>query len=79
LIALTGCRRREIESLLWQEVDKTGRCLRLDDSKTGKSLRPIGLEVIKILGAIRAHDRSCVHVLPAVRGVEGPYQGLPKA
>lgn len=35
LLALTGCRRREITELRWSEVDLQGHRLRLVDSKTG--------------------------------------------
>jgi integrase len=35
LLALTGCRRGEIEQLRWQEVDAPGSCLRLGDTKRG--------------------------------------------
>src|SRR5262249_22741749 len=42
LLALTGCRRGEIERLRWDEVDLAGGCLRLSDSKEGKSIRPLG-------------------------------------
>ena len=41
LIALTGCRRSEILNLKWSEVDFKGSCLRLGDTKTGASLRPL--------------------------------------
>jgi integrase len=41
LLALTGCRRGEIERLKWDEVDLPGRCLRFADSKAGKSIRPL--------------------------------------
>ena len=40
--ALTGCRLDEIEGLLKTEVDADGMALRLGDTKTGKSIRPIG-------------------------------------
>jgi integrase len=36
LLALTGCRRGEIETLRWSEVDVAGSCLRLATSKEGK-------------------------------------------
>lgn len=44
LIALTGCRRGEIEKLRWSEVDEVGHCLRFRDNKTDEtgSVRPIG-------------------------------------
>src|SRR3546814_3845690 len=46
-IALTGCRRGEIINLKWCDVDLDGSCLRLSDSKEGKSVRPIGLPVVE--------------------------------
>jgi integrase len=49
LIALTGCRRGEIESLRKTEVDTAGQALRLGDTKTGKSIRPIGQEAAALL------------------------------
>ena len=41
LWALTGCRRDEIAGLKWSEVDFDKGCVRLEDSKTGKSVRPL--------------------------------------
>jgi integrase len=41
LIALTGCRRSEILNLRWSEVRVEHSCLRLGDTKTGVSLRPL--------------------------------------
>jgi integrase len=35
LLALTGCRRGEVENLKWSEVDAAGHALRLEDSKQG--------------------------------------------
>jgi integrase len=49
MLALTGCRRSEIVSLRWREVDAPSSCLRLEDSKEGKAVRPIGLPVIEAL------------------------------
>jgi integrase len=48
-IALTGCRRSEIIQLKWSEVDTEASCLRLKDSKEGKSIRAIGLPVVEYL------------------------------
>jgi integrase len=53
-LALTGCRRNEIVSLKWSEVDTQASCLRLEDSKEGKSIRPVGLPVIESLQNRRA-------------------------
>lgn len=48
-IALTGCRRSEMINLKWTEVDTESSCLRLEDSKEGASIRPIGLPVVEYL------------------------------
>ncbi len=48
-IALTGCRRSEIIGLMWSEVDTDGSCLRLENSKEGVSVRPVGLPVVEYL------------------------------
>lgn len=45
-IALTGCRRGEMIELKWTEADTETSCLRLEDSKEGESIRPIGLPVV---------------------------------
>jgi integrase len=75
LLALTGCRRGEIEALKWDDVDVVGRCLRLSDSKTGKSVRPIGAAVVTELNRLK---RTSPHVFPG-RGRDGHFVGLPKA
>jgi hypothetical protein len=46
-IALTGCRRSEMIRLKWTEADTEASCLRLEDSKEGDSIRPIGLPVVE--------------------------------
>jgi integrase len=48
-IALTGCRRSEIIGLMWSEADTDGSCLRLENSKEGVSVRPVGLPVVEYL------------------------------
>lgn len=73
LLALTGCRRGEIEKLRAKEIDLPGGCLRLNDSKTGASIRPIGSPARKLL-----EGRKGNFVFPAVRGT-GHYAGLPNA
>ena len=48
-LAMTGCRRSEVVGLMWSEVDWENSCLKLEDSKTGFSIRPVGLPVIEAL------------------------------
>lgn len=81
LIALTGCRRGEVENLRWTEVDEAGHCLRLLDNKTGESgsMRPIGSVVIDVLRSIRKRGESGQFVLPSLRRQDVPYSGLAKA
>ena len=55
-IALTGCRRTEMITLQWVEVDTETSCLRLIDSKEGASIRPIGLPVVEYLENRRTAD-----------------------
>ena len=40
-LALTGWRRGEMLALRWSEVDLVTRTARLEDTKTGASLRPL--------------------------------------
>ncbi len=55
LIALTGLRREEACALRWQEIDVSSQCLRLENTKTGRSMRPIGKAALNL---IRAQPRS---------------------
>lgn len=76
LLALTGCRLGEVTKLKWSEVDLSGHALRLSDSKTGKSVRPIGSAAVRLLSEL---PREGVFVFPATRIKDAPYGSLPKA
>ncbi|HEY3287035.1 MAG TPA: tyrosine-type recombinase/integrase [Gemmatimonadaceae bacterium] len=52
LLALTGCRENEILSLRWDAIDFERGHLRLDDTKTGKSVRPLGQSAAAILASL---------------------------
>jgi integrase len=73
LWALTGCRRNEIAALKWSEVDFEQSCLRLDDTKTGKSIRPLAAPALALLAAIQ-RQKGSPFVFPATSG-NGYYQG----
>jgi len=77
LLALTGCRAGEIEGLRWTEADDAGGCFRLQDTKEGASVRPIGRPAFDVLAKIDKR-KGCPFVLPAVRG-DGAFGGMPGA
>lgn len=75
LLAFTGCRRGEIEGLKWSEVDIDGKALRLSDSKSGASVRPLGRAAVDVLKSID-RKKDVDYVLPGVRDGSKPYGGL---
>ena len=77
LWALTGCRRSEIAGLRWSEVNLDQGILVFEDSKTGKSVRPLGGAAITLLKSIDKTAGSDF-VFPAERG-EGHFQGMKNA
>ncbi|TDH38561.1 site-specific integrase [Pseudohoeflea suaedae] len=78
LLALTGCRRGEIESLKWSEVDFTGNALRFGDTKTGASTRPLSADAARVLSGLqRAAD--AVYVFPGTRQPDKPFGALQAA
>lgn len=76
LLLLTGARPSEIEGLKWQEVDFTGKALRLTATKSGFSARPLSDEALAILTSIKEVHGS-PYVFPASRG-DGHFIGSKK-
>jgi integrase len=75
LWALTGCRRNEIAALKWSEVDFGRGLLVLGDTKTGRSIRPLGAAALTLLKSLRSEaQEKAIFVFPAVRG-KSFYQG----
>lgn len=72
-LALTGARRGEIEGLRWVEVDFSARCVRLENTKTGRSIRPMGAAARDLLRTLERTE-GCAWIFPARRG-DGFYQG----
>ncbi|UDF05212.1 site-specific integrase [Asticcacaulis sp. AND118] len=75
-IALSGCRYTEITKLQPRELDAEGHALRLQDTKTGESVRPLGQAAIDVL---KPRVGNTHYVIYGVKSPEGPYSGLPKA
>jgi integrase len=73
--AMTGCRLDEVEGLLKSEVDSVGMALRLNDSKSGESIRPVGAAVIAVLKTAIAKSKS-KYVFPAVTTDSKHHTGL---
>jgi len=75
LWALTGCRRNEIAGLKWSEVEFERGLLVLGDTKTGRSVRPLGGAALALLKSLHSEAQDqAVFVFPAVRG-HAFYQG----
>ena len=63
LLLLTGCRRNEILTLRWKEVDLAAGELRLEETKTGARTVSLSPEAVAVLAAIpRVEDNP--HVIP---------------
>jgi integrase len=73
-LALTGWRSGEALGLRWDEVDLQRRTATLDDTKTGRSVRPLPSAACDVL---RDVPRSGALVFPATRG-EGLMLGFRK-
>ena len=52
LLMLTGCRRQEIMTLQWDDVDRTARELRLRKTKTGPRMVPLTPPAKRVLDSI---------------------------
>ena len=76
LLLLTGCRKSEILSLRWTDIDWFNNCLRLPDSKTGAKVVTIGKAAMEVLNGIEKLNGN-QFVLPAMGG-NGHYVGLQK-
>ena len=82
-LALTGCRRSEIERLKRVEIDLAGRSLRLGATKTA-SASDLGRAAGDVLSSVIGKSKGDKVAFPALRGRSGGegsghYQGLPKA
>jgi integrase len=75
LLALTGCRRGEIERLRWSDVDLRDHCLRLSDTKEGQSVRPLGRAAIELISGLAKEGE---YLFPGSRP-DRAFSGLPKA
>lgn len=73
LWALTGCRRQEIAELKWSEIDLERGQIMLEDSKTGRSVRPLAMAAATLLRGITRNGSA--HVFPSDLSDETYFQG----
>ena len=76
LLAFTGARKSEIAGLQWREVDFDWGLLRLEDSKTGAKVIPLGAPAIEVLASVPRIE-GADFVFPAAAG-ESHFQGVDK-
>jgi len=58
LLLFTGARLSEILTLRWSQVDAEHRLLRLDESKTGRSVRHLNAPALEVLACIQREPGS---------------------
>jgi integrase len=73
--ALTGARLSEIQGLLKTDVDPSRMVLRLQQTKTGKSIRPIGAAALAVIRAASALSTS-EYVFPSITRQDRYLVGL---
>ena len=79
IIALTGCRRGEIEGARrGRDRPSPARRFRFVDTKTGESIRPLGRAAVQAFREALARSKG-EHVFPSARGETGHFKALPKA
>lgn len=70
LLLLTGCRRNEILSMKWEQIDLAQGVLKLADSKTGARFVPLNEIAIKVLKKLPRLD-NCPYVIANPRTGKG--------
>lgn len=76
LLMMTGCRKGEVLSLKWSDVNIDHRCLRLRDSKTHEKVVPLGSAALQLIGE-QPRFKHSEYVFPSMRG-DGHLVGLPR-
>ena len=77
LILASGLRKAEALALRWDAIDFQNRRIVLEESKTGRSVRPLSKEAITVLEHVKVRHLSGPWVVPATRG-KGRFTGVQK-
>ena len=72
LLMLTGCRKSEILTLQWDDVDRTAGELRLRDGKRGPRMVPLTTPVLKVLDSIERVEGNPWVIRSKKRGIHLP-------
>lgn len=75
-LAVTGWRRDEVITLTWTDVDLVTRTARLQDTKSGRSMRPLSKAACKILSDLP--KTKGVLVFPSSQNADKPMRGFHK-
>jgi integrase len=78
-LVLTGLRKTEALTLQWGDVDFSGRCLRLRDTKTGKQIRPAGAAALNFLLGFKPNRASGTDYVFPGASKAGHYVGLARS
>jgi integrase len=62
---LTGWRSGEVKNLRWLELELPRQIATLNETKTGRSIRPLSAEVVKLIDAL---PRNCEYVFALATG-----------
>lgn len=76
LLMLTGCRKNEIESLQWSEIDFERGFVRFSKSKTGAKVIPFSKAALAIVNT-QPRLNSTPYVFPSMK-INDYYKGIPK-
>ncbi len=78
LLLLTGCRKQEILSLRWDDIDRSSGKIRVRDGKTGPRQVPLTPAVAAVLDSARATlcPEDSPWVIPGKAGGKGYLKGL---
>lgn len=76
-LLMSGCRREEVLQLTYGVIDREARCLRFEDTKSGRQVRPIGRSVLDLIGDRSESVKTNSFVFPG-SGKKGHFVGLPK-
>jgi len=76
LLMLTGCRKNEIESLKWADIDFERRFVRFGKSKTGAKVIPFSQAAISIIEE-QPRLNSTPYVFASMK-INDHYKGIPK-